>query len=373
MGGSHGQRPSLAGQTFIRMNAWPARLLATPSLFQAYSITTSDRKGMAYNLFWSWVWSSPLKKDLPSNLQLCDLTEKGTLGSGTFGVVIKFTDKKQTAQYVGRKLPELEDFISKNDMRRDSDLKKFAEITRQLYSARHSNMVEMHGVFFCDSVTYLPVLVYEKLDQTLKHYLSVNRPEVCKIAVLQDVASGLKYMHGLKPPILHLNLTVDNIFVCEIEDPIKLPTAKISDAGVTSLAMNAYAGESKLPKYLPTDKYLSKEEKQLVKDSKFDVLCFGVLMGHVVVQETIVKTLPIFHLDDSTSAPQPADQLMVHERLEVHPLYLLLSKCLNKTSRSRSTAAYIRDYLYSHVSASVCIYIYSYLYCKNVLYAQRVK
>ena len=222
----------------------------------------------------------------------------------------------------------------------------------------------MHGVFFCDSVTYLPVLVYEKLDLTLKHYLSENRPEVYKMAVLQDVASGLKHIHGLKPPILHLNLTVANVFVCKIEDPTKLPTAKISDAGVTSLVMNAYAGESKLPKYPPTYEYLSKEEKQLVKDSKFDVLCFGVLMGHVVVQETIVKILPIFFDDPSASAPA-ADQLMVHERLEVHPLYPLLSKCLNKTSQSRPTAADIRDYLYSHVSISVCIYMY--LYCRNVL------
>ena len=297
-------------------------------------------------LFWSLVWSSPLKKDLPSNLQLCDLTEEATLGSGTFGVVIKF--KKQTAEYAGRKLPE--DFLSTNATRRDSYLKKFAKITRQLCSARHPNMVEMHGVFFCDSVTYLPVLLYEKLDQlTLKQYLSVNRPEDYKMAVLQDVASGLKYIHGLKPPILHLNLTVDNVFVCETEDPIKLPTAKISDAGVTSLVMNA--------KYPPTCEYLSEEEQQLVLDSKFDVLCFGVLMGHVVVQETIVKTLPIFFDDPSASAPA-ADQLMLHKQLEVHPLYPLLSKCLNKTSQSRPTAADIRDYLYSHVSASVCAYMY---------------
>ena len=309
---------------------------------------------MAYNLFWSLVWSSPLKRDLPSDLQLCDLTEEATLGSGTFGVVIKF--KKQTAEYAGRKLPE--DFLSTIATRRDSYLKKFAKITWQLCSARHPNMVKMYGVFFYDSVTYLPVLLYEKLDLTLKQYLSVNRPEVYKMAVLQDVASGLKYIHGLKPPILHLNLTVDNVFVCETKDPIKLPTAKISDAGVTSLVMNV--GESKLPKYPPTCKYLFKEEKQLVLDSKFDVLCFGVLMGHVVVQETIVKTLPIFLDDPSASAPA-ADQLMMHERLEVHPLYPLLSKCLNKTSQSRPTAADIRDYLYSHVSASVCLHIHIYV------------
>ena len=285
-------------------------------------------------------------------MQLCDLTKEVTLGSGTFGVVMKFADKKlKTTDYAGRKLPE--GLLSTKATRRDSDLKKFAEVTRHLCSARHSNMVEMHGVFFADNVAYLPVLVYEKLEQTLKQYLSVNRPEVYKMAVLQDVASGLKYMHGLEPPILHLNLTVDNVFVCHTNDPKEVPTAKISDAGMMSL-VNAYAGESKLPKNPPTYEYLSEEEKQLVQDSKFDVLCFGVLMGHVVVQETIVKSLPIF-LDDSASAPA-ADQLMVHERLKVHPLYPLLSKCLGKNSQSRPTAADIRDYLYSHVSASVCMY-----------------
>ena len=305
---------------------------------------------MASNLFWSLVWSSPLKKDLPSNLQLCDLTEEATLGNGTFGVVMKLTDKKKTAEYAGRKLPE--DLLSTKAARLDSGLKKFAEIAQHLCSARHSNMVEIHGVFFADFVTYLPVLVYERLDQTLKQYLSINRQEVCKMAVLQDVANGLQYMHGLEPPILHLNLTVANVFVCHTDDPNGVPTAKISDAGMTSL-VSAYADESKLPKNPPTYEYLSEEEKQLVQDSKFDVLCFGVLMGHVVIQETIVKSLPIF-VDDSTSAPA-ADQLMVHERLKVHPLYLFLSKCLSKNSRSRPTAADIRDYLCSHVSASVCI------------------
>ena len=307
---------------------------------------------MASNLFWSLVWSSPLKKELPSNLQLCDLTKEATLGSGTFGVVIKLTDKKKPADYAGRKLPE--DLISTKATRRDSDLKKFAEITRHLCSARHSNLVETHGVFFADNVTYLPVFVYERLDLTLKQYLSINRREVCKMAVLQDVANGLKYMHGLEPPILHLNLTVANVFVCHTDDPKEVPTAKISDAGMTSL-VNAYAGESKLPKNPPTYEYLSEEEKRLVQDSKFDVLCFGVLMGHVVVQETIVKTLPIF-LDDSTSV-HTEDQLMVHERLEVHPLYPLLSKCLDKNGQSRPTAADIREYLYSNVS---CMQVFAY-------------
>ena len=309
---------------------------------------------MASNLFWSLVWRSPLKKDLPSNLQLCALTKEATLGSGTFGIVMKFTDKKKTAEYAGRKLSE--DLLSTKATRRDSDLKEFAEITRHLCSARHSNMVEMHGVFFADNVTYLPVLVYEKLDQTLKDYLSVTRPEVYKMAVLQDVANGLKYMHGLEPPILHLNLTVANVFVCHTEE---IPTAKISDAGMTSL-VNAYADESRLPKNPPTYEYLSEEEKQLVQDSKFDILCFGVLMGHVVVQGTIVKTLPIF-FDDSAGAP--AEDQVVHERLKVHPLYPLLSKCLGKNSQSRPTAADIGDHLFSHVSASVCI-IYT---CRNVL------
>ena len=314
-------------------------------------VRAQSRKEMAYNVFWSLVWSSPLKKDLPSNLQLCDLTKEATLGSGTFGIVMKFTDKKKTAEYAGRKLPE--DLLSTKATRRNNDLKEFAEKVRHLCSARHSNLVEMHGVFFADNVTYLPVLMYERLDQTLKQYLSVNRPEVYKMAVLQDVANGLKYIHGLEPPILHLNLTVDNVFVCETEDPKEVPTAKISDAGMTSL-VSAYAGESKLPKNPSTYEYLSEEEKQLVQDSKFDVLCFGVLMGHVVVQETIVISLPIF-FEDSASAPT-ADQLMVYEWLKVHPLYPLLSKCLGKNSQSRPTAADIRDYLYYHVSGK-CLHI----------------
>ena len=273
-----------------------------------------------------------------------------TIGSGSFGVVKKLTDKSKTIVYIGRKLPEknaLSDAATKK-----ATLQIFPEMVLQLCSLRHPNIVQMQGIFFSDSLSYLPTLVYEEVDRstwiTLDCFLLTNRSEVDKVTILEHVASGLEYLHDQKPPVLHLNLTVANVMVFQDSTSTKLPCTKIADAGVVSLVN---AGRSTLVQPRTVD-YLPEEEKSLEWTAKVDVLCYGLLMGHLILQESIIKTLPIFWgnivSDDDAGACQ------LHERLQVHPLYSVVLQCLNKRQQSRMTAFDIREQIQSHVSLYKC-------------------
>ena len=303
------------------------------------------------------VWQSPLQKKM-SDIRMQGLRKKTTLGHvGTFGVVKKLKDKtKPKAAYAGRILPE--DGLRNTDVATNkSVLDSFAAVTRQLCSVHHPNIVQMHGVFFHDSASYLPMLVYEKAAEwTLECYLLETRHEVDKVTILQHVARGLEYLHDQKPPILHLNLTAANVFVSQT-DPRRVPVTKIADAGLTTLLITAGITTTQVKPR--TIDYLPEEEKEREWDTKVDVLCYGVLMGHVIVQETIIKTLPIFFVSSSN-----VDSFTAHlyERLQVHPLYNLLLKCLNRNGRARLTASQIRKHIDTHVSHQVKLLIYFEVY-----------
>ena len=308
-------------------------------LLPLYTVMAAITQG-----FWSMMWQSPLQKEM-SDIRMQNLRNKTTLGHvGTFGVVKKLADKKKKAVYAGRSLPE-DGLINTDVATRKSVLDSFAAITRQLCSVHHPNIVQMHGVFFHDSASYLPMLVYEKaVEWTLDCYLLENRREVDKVTILQHVARGLEYLHDQKPPILHLNLTAANVFVSQT-DPRRVPVAKIADAGLTNLLITAGITTTQVKPQ--TIDYLPKEEKEKEWDTKVDVLCYGVLMGHVVVQETIIKTLPIFF---GSSSDVDSFTAHLYERLQVHPLYNLLLKCLNRNGRARLTASEIRKHIDTHVS-----------------------
>ena len=327
----------------------PMRHIVVSSLLPSPGINEAALLAMALKVvqeaFWSIVWQSPLQQI--SDIRMQDLKKEtvddGSLGHGSFGDVMLLTDMQKKTMYVGRRLPEdgLTDKATRNRV-----LDSFAAITRQLCSVHHPNIVQMHGVFFHDSASYLPMLVYEKaVEWTLECYLLENRREVDKVTILQHVARGLEYLHDQKPPILHLNLTVVNVFISQI-DPRSVPVAKIADAGLTNLIAAGITTTRVKPRIID---YLSEEEKEKEWDTKVDVLCYGVLMGHVIVQETIVETLPLC-FGDSIADVESVTSTYLHERLKVHPLYNLLLQCLTRNNRSRLTAFDIRRQIDTHVS-----------------------
>ena len=60
----------------------------------------------------------------------------------------------------------------------------------------------------------LPVMVMEKMQYSLRGLVEKydNIPLNVKLSILDDVCLGLRYLHSRSPPIVHRDLTPNNIY-----------------------------------------------------------------------------------------------------------------------------------------------------------------
>ncbi len=92
---------------------------------------------------------------------------------------------------------------------------------------RHPGVVQFLGVYL-EHCSRLPVLVMEKMDTSLRRYLENHGkdefPLYLKAFVLRQVSQALGYLHGQDPPIIHFDLSSNNVllnvgsFVTKVSD-----------------------------------------------------------------------------------------------------------------------------------------------------------
>ena len=96
---------------------------------------------------------------------------------------------------------------------------------------RHPNVVQLLGVYFKKGLSS-PILVLEKMDTTLSAYLEQHSKEkfliLHKVSVLRQVAQSLSFLHNQNPPLVHHDLSTNNILLCKWS-----LQAKITDFGMT--------------------------------------------------------------------------------------------------------------------------------------------
>ena len=141
---------------------------------------------------------------------------------------------------------------------------------------RHPNIVQLMGVHYPPR-SRLPMLIMEYLPFSLTQCLEREElPLQMKYSILLDVAKGVCYLHGKRPPIVHRDLTANNVLLTSSY------TAKISDLGVSRLAdtfkkhhLTTAPGNAMVmpPEALVDDP---------VYDHKLDVFSYGCLILHVL-------------------------------------------------------------------------------------------
>ena len=83
----------------------------------------------------------------------------------------------------------------------------------------HPHIVQFLGVHFL-SGSRVPILILEKMDISLRGYLEKHKKEEiplsAKVYILRQVAQALSYLHSRSPPLVHHDLSPNNILLNEV-------------------------------------------------------------------------------------------------------------------------------------------------------------
>ena len=95
----------------------------------------------------------------------------------------------------------------------------------------HPHIVQFLGVFFL-SGSRVPILILEKMDISLRGYLEKHKKEEiplsAKVYILRQVAQALSYLHSRTPPLVHHDLSPNNILLNEVS-----LVTKVTDFGMS--------------------------------------------------------------------------------------------------------------------------------------------
>ena len=173
---------------------------------------------------------------------------------------------------------------------------------------------------------------------SLTKYLEQNEiiPNHIKNSILLDVSHGLLYLHTQTPPIIHRDLTANNVL---LTSNMK---AKITDFGVSCMfepdPVKHYMRMSTCPGnqlYMPPETLQSEDKYKETRDNfdKLDVFSFGVLILHVYTQQWPKPTGTF----DKHNRPRTEVQRRQHllDQVENHHMKQLALDCLNNDRQHR--------------------------------------
>ena len=152
---------------------------------------------------------------------------------------------------------------------------RFEEECRLLSQVRHPNIVQFLGVYI-QKKEDVPILVMELLPTNLATCIE-NRgiiPYEISYSILHDVALGLCYLHSQSPPIIHRDLSSNNVLLTQNM------TAKISDLGVarildiSPLHVSHMTQTPGTPAYMPPEVMVAKPKY----NTSVDEFSYGCLL-----------------------------------------------------------------------------------------------
>ena len=261
------------------------------------------------------------------------------LGRGAYASVLELN--YNGLKCAGKKIHEL--LLEHRD--KTSVVRRFADECYLLSKIRHPNIVQFLGVYF-QQETQIPILVMELLPTNLTFCIEKHStlPNDITYSILYDVALGLHYLHSQSPPIIHRDLSSNNVLLTSNM------TAKIADLGMARILnlnseltcrMTAVPG---IQIYMPPETMVAEP----MYGKSIDEFSYGVLMIHVMcgvwpephygpVRTESGKLIPV----------SEAERRKRYLELigEDHPLMDLLLKCINNDPSQRARASEIVEKL----------------------------
>ena len=251
------------------------------------------------------------------------------LGHGSYATVLEL--EYMGLKCAGKKIHEL--LLRQGDA--SYTVRRFEEECRLLSQIRHPNIVQFLGVYFQQGVQ-APILVMEFLPIDLTSCIEQYGilPQEISYSILHNVALGLCYLHGQTPPIVHRDLSSNNVLLTPNM------TAKISDLGVarilnlTPLQVSRMTQTPGTPAYMPPEVMVANPKY----DTSVDEFSYGILMIHMFSGRWPEPQVGPIRIEGGKLIP-----VTEAERREVffkaiednHPLMDLIHKCINNDPQQR--------------------------------------
>ena len=217
------------------------------------------------------------------------LDNREELGRGAYGIV--FTVKYNGNVCAAKKIhPILTDTVSPEQKQGIKD--DFIKECLCCSSIRHPNIVNFLGVYYESGPSNLPIMVMELMDTSLTKFVENNKSKISfgtKVSILHDVSLGLSFLHNRKRPILHRDLSSNNVM---LTNPLLVlsnhSVAKIGDLGVAKVVRaDNRQTKSKLTTTPGTLHFMPPEAQvdNPTYGTPIDVFSFGGIAIHVFSEE----------------------------------------------------------------------------------------
>ena len=146
----------------------------------------------------------------------------------------------------------------------------------------HPNIVHFIGIYHPLQQLF-PVMIMELMDESLTNY--AEKPNISfkrRMSILQDVAEGLSYLHSRTPPVVHRDLSPNNILLKHL---LTFPLAKIADLGVAKIVhvdeRGSISYQTKVPgtvDFMPLEAFGDRPKY----GTSLDVFSYGGIMLYTV-------------------------------------------------------------------------------------------
>ena len=167
-----------------------------------------------------------------------------------------------------------------SDVEFQSFKRSFLRECEQSNRLRHPNIVRFFGIYHPPGAR-VPSLVMERLHCSLTSLLEDNPvvPIGTKLSIIKDVALGLRYLHTRNPPIIHRDLSSNNVLLSKgMEGKIgDLGTARLVDPRRQSRMTQAPGTAHFMP-----PEALAEDIRNIHYGKELDVFSFGCVMLHTL-------------------------------------------------------------------------------------------
>ena len=228
--------------------------------------------------------------------------------------------------------------------------RSFLRECEQSSRLRHPNIVRFFGIYHPPGAR-VPSLVMERLHCSLTSLLEDNPavPTGTNLSIIKDVALGLRYLHTRNPPIIHRDLSSNNVLLSKgMEGKIgDLGTARLVDPRRQSRMTQAPGTVHFMP-----PEALAEDVTNIRYGKELDVFSFGCVMLHTLShqwptpsQAAIINPDTGLATGGRTEVERRSQYFERIDRSRSDVLIPLIESCLSNLPKNRPSIVRVCDQL----------------------------